>query len=134
MHPTKYTGKTEDFLQEFALENYCGVAFLFSLFQLSQELCVRLSGILPLEKITRLHSNICYLVLFSQFRFNLSIFLCRASVKNDVKGLLARLVEHLSICQPLAPKSRFFSREFFDHDKSGCTPSSKVNTCLIDDL
>ena len=58
----------------------------------------------------------------------LPTWLYRSVVGNDVRGLLAHLVDHLTAYQPLIPKSRFFSRELFDHEKHSCIPSLKVNT------
>lgn len=53
MFPKSAREDSQDFIQHLALENNHGIGLMFSLYELCQTLCDKLTGILPRENVTR---------------------------------------------------------------------------------
>jgi hypothetical protein len=53
LFPKSAREDSQDFIQHLALENNHGIGLMFSLYELCQTLCDKLTGILPRENVTR---------------------------------------------------------------------------------
>ncbi|XP_046457393.1 uncharacterized protein LOC124204384 isoform X3 [Daphnia pulex] len=107
LFPKSAREDSQDFIQHLALENNHGIGLMFSLYELCQTLCDKLTGILPRENVTRKLASV------------------------NQKGVLASLVDHIASTVPVETKRRSLSREFLEHG-GGCAPCTKETCWNID--